>query len=82
MILDLANRTKNEIIIYFTKWLNLLFPPVEHLNSKDLIWTLDITKIISSLEKYFLFNWIYSILYISVLLIFTIIIFNRKTFEN
>ncbi len=83
MLLDLANRTKNEIIIYFTQFLNLLFPPIEHINSKDLIWNIEFTKdLLNTFYKYFLYNWVYSILYIIVLLFFTILIFNRKTFEN
>jgi hypothetical protein len=35
LILDLAIRTKNQIIIVFTKILELIFPPLEALNIKD-----------------------------------------------
>jgi len=82
LILDLAYRTKNEIVIYFSKFLNVFFPPMEALNTKDFIWVFDLNKIIWNFYKYFLYNWAYAILYIIIILFFTIIIFNKKTFEN
>jgi len=33
----MAERTKNEIAVYFTQGLQLLFPPLEALNIKDVI---------------------------------------------
>ena len=37
IILDIANRTGNIVAVYFTKGLQLLFPPYEALNIKDVI---------------------------------------------
>ncbi|MDF1682424.1 MAG: hypothetical protein P1U46_01295 [Patescibacteria group bacterium] len=37
IILDIAHNTKNEIVIIFTKILQLIFPPFEALNTKDVI---------------------------------------------
>ena len=77
LILDLLNRTKNQILIYFGEWLQLLFPPFEALNTKDFIWSFSQFSL-----KYFTFNTFYSLAYLIIILYFTIIIFNRKKFEN
>lgn len=77
IILDIANRTGNLIAVYFSKWLQLLFPPFEALNIKDVIWSFT-----NFHANYFLFNSLYSIIYLSIILFFTIQIFNRKKFEN
>ncbi len=84
LLLDLANNSKNLSFIYFSNFLNLLFPPLEHLNTKDLIWTFDLSKILweISLPIYFLANSFYATAYIVIILFFTILIFNKKTFEN
>jgi hypothetical protein len=37
IILDIANRSGHKIAIYFTEGLQLLFPPFEALNIKDVI---------------------------------------------
>jgi hypothetical protein len=37
ILLDMANRSKDIIVIKFTEILQLLFPPFEALNIKDLI---------------------------------------------
>jgi hypothetical protein len=36
-IIDIANRSGNTIALYFTKGLELFFPPFEALNIKDVI---------------------------------------------
>ena len=77
ILLDIANRTKDQIVIYFTQWLQLLFPPFEALNIKDVIWSF------TNFSAWYLFaNIIYAIVYLSIILYFTILIFNRKKFEN
>jgi len=76
-ILDLAVRLKNEWLQIFIKGLELLFPPMEALNIKDVIGTFQNFWI-----KYFVFNSFYAIMYIIVIMYFTILIFNRKKFEN
>ncbi len=76
LLLTMAERTKNEIIVYFTKWLQLLFPPLESLNIKDVIWTFREFSI-----NFFIFNTFYSIVYLGIILYLSIIIFDRKKFE-
>ncbi len=77
VILDIANKTESAVAVYFTEWLQLLFPPFWALNIKDVIWSFT-----SFSSNFFLFNTIYSIVYLAFILFFTILIFNRKKFEN
>jgi len=74
---DIAYRTGNNVAIYFTQWLHLLFPPFEALNIKDVIWSFQDFH-----AFYFLFNSFYSIVYLAIILLFSILIFNVKKFEN
>lgn len=76
-LLDLVIRTWNNIIIYFIKLLQLIFPPFEALNTKDVIWNFSNFSF-----SYFALNSFYSIVYFSVIIYFTVIIFSRKKFEN
>lgn len=77
ILLDIANRGQNIASVYFAKWLQLLFPPFEALNTKDVIWSFSNFHI-----NYFLFNSFYSITYLIIILFLTVQIFNRKKFEN
>lgn len=77
IILDLAYSWQNQIAIWIAKFWDLFFPPFEALNTKDVIWW--ITTLSTS---YLVGNVMYSILYFLILLIFSILIFSRKTFEN
>jgi len=77
LLLDLVSMTKNSIIIGSIKVLQLLFPPLEALNIKDVIWSFTDFKFF-----FFVFNTFYSISYLAIIIIFTILIFNRKKFEN
>ena len=77
LLLDLAIRMQNEAFIFSTKILQLLFPPFQALNIKDVIWSFSDFKI-----RFFIDNSIYSIVYLTLILIFTILIFNKKKFEN
>ena len=76
-IMDMAARSNNTIMYYLWKILYVVFPNFESLNIKSLV---------SSYQKfdimYTLWNWIYALIYLLLLLIFTVLIFNRKTFEN
>ena len=77
LLLDMVYKTKNTLLIWIWKAIQLLFPPFEALNTKDMIWSFwDITF------KYFSLNLLYSVLYLAIILFFTVIIFNRKKFEN
>jgi len=77
IILDLVNKIWNNFIINWVKLLQLLFPPFESLNTKDIIWNFSNIS-----NSYFLFNFTYSKLFFFIILYFTIIIFSRKKFEN
>ena len=59
------------------KILQLLFPPFESLNIKDVIWSFQQFH-----ANFFILNTFYSIFYLAIILFFTIIIFNKKKFEN
>ena len=77
LLLDLVNRTKNEFVIKLVEILQLLFPPFEALNIKN-----HIGGFVEFSNKFFLFNAWYSIIYLIIILYFTVIIFNKKKFEN
>jgi hypothetical protein len=77
ILLDMANRSKDAILIKLTEGLQLLFPPFQSLNIKDLIWSYSDFS-----YKFFLFNSFYSIAYLAIILYLTILIFNKKKFEN
>lgn len=77
LLLDLVWRTENFILITSVKVLQLLFPPFEALNIKDVIWSFTDFKLL-----YFVFNTAYSLVYLILIIIFTVLIFNRKKFEN
>lgn len=77
IIIDIANKANNQIMIYFTKWLQLLFPPFEALNIKDVIWSFKNFDMM-----YFFINTSYSIVYLAIIILFSIIIFEKKKFEN
>lgn len=76
-ILDLAVRMKNEWLQVFIKWLELLLPPMEALNIKDVIGSFQ-----NFWATYFIFNTFYALAYITIIMYFSILIFNRKKFEN
>ena len=77
IIIDIANRTWNIVAVYFSKGLQLLFPPFEALNIKDVIWSFT-----NFHANYFIFNTAYSLVYLTIILFFTVQIFNKKKFEN
>ncbi len=77
VLLHMAERTKSEVVIWISKATQLLFPPLEALNIKDVIGSFRDFHF-----NFFLFNTFYSIVYLAILLIFSVIIFGRKKFEN
>lgn len=76
IILDLAYKSWNTLIIYLSKWIGVLLPQFEALNTKDIIWTYS-----NFSNLYFLWNISVSVIYIVLLLIFTNLIFSKKDFE-
>ncbi len=77
LLLDLFARSKSMVLFESIKIFQLLFPPLQALNLKDVIWVFQDFSL-----NYFLFNGVYSLLYITILLFFTVHIFSRKTFEG
>lgn len=77
LLLDLVLRTKIIFLEFWTKLLQLLFPPFEALNTKDYIGSFAKFDI-----SFFLQNIAYSLVYLALTLFFTILIFNKKKFEN
>lgn len=76
LILDMVNRFQNEVIVGFIKAIQLLFPPFEALNIKDVIgWFTNFST------NFFIFNSFYSVAYLIIILYFTVVIFNKKEFE-
>lgn len=76
-IIDAATHSKNSVMLIIWKILYVVFPNFEALNIKTIILNpvkLDLSFII--------YNWAYSIVYLFIILGLTIIIFNKKTFEN
>lgn len=76
-VLDMAIRSKIVVFEYFVRGMQLLFPPLEALNTKDAIGSF-----MQFSSMYFIQNTLYSIIYLVVILYFTVIIFNRKKFEG
>lgn len=76
IILDMAYKSENNLIIYFSKFLQILIPQFEALNTKDVIWSFSNF----SLNYFYMNSWI-SIIYIILILIFTVLIFSKKEFE-
>ncbi len=77
VVLDIANKTWNQVFIYGTKILSIIFPPLQALNTKDVIWTFS-----NFSNTYFLINIFYASIYIFIILFFTCLIFKKKNFEN
>lgn len=77
VLLDLVFRVKNEVLTYFVQVLQLLFPPFEALNIKDVIWSYT-----NFSNTYLFLNLWYSIVYLALILFFTVLIFNKRKFEN
>ncbi|MDD2516413.1 MAG: ABC transporter permease subunit [Candidatus Gracilibacteria bacterium] len=76
-IIDLAIKSNNTFFIYLSKFLGVIFPNFESLNIKNLVGTIQNID-----PKFIVINLIYALVYLIVILIFTIFIFNKKEFEN
>jgi ABC-type transport system involved in multi-copper enzyme maturation permease subunit len=74
---DMALRSGNQALLYFSKFLMVIFPNFEALNIKSIIGTPVILN-----HSFFAINIVHAFLYLAVILTFAVLIFNRKTFEN
>lgn len=77
LLLDLFARFQDGVMFKIVQLFQLLFPPMQALNIKDVIGSFTQFHM-----NYFLFNSVYSMLYITIILFFTVQIFSRKTFED
>lgn len=77
IILDLAHKIKNDVLITITFLLQWIFPPYEFMNFKDRIWSFTQPTVLEYTTTLG-----HALLYLVVILIFTQLIFNRKKFEN
>ena len=77
LLLDLLYRSWQESLVQVWRIIQLLFPPMQALNIKDVIGSFSEFSI-----KFFMFNGFYSAMYILIILFFTVQIFSRKTFED
>jgi hypothetical protein len=76
LLIDMALRLKNQVLLKTMEVLNVFFPPLEALNIKNYIAS---PKYFSNL--FLTQNTLYSIIFITILLYFTVLIFSRKEFE-
>ena len=76
-IIDMAISTKNGLLEKIWWTIYYVFPNFESLNIKNLIGSS-----IAIWPEYLLLNSLYAILYCFMILVFTVVIFNRKTFES
>lgn len=74
---DMALRSGNHILYYFSKILMVIFPNFEALNIKSLIGSPVVLN-----SAFISLNILHAFLYLGIILLFTVLIFNRKTFEN
>lgn len=77
IIQDMVQKTWNEALILFTRWVATIFPPFEALNLKDMIWW-----VIEISNSYLFMNTFYSVVYLSLIMFVTVLLFNRKKFEG
>jgi ABC-type transport system involved in multi-copper enzyme maturation permease subunit len=77
LILDLFSRFQSSLMNALVSGLQLFFPPLEALNTKDVIGTWENFPF-----SYFAYNTFYSFLYILILLFVTVHIFHNKKFED
>ena len=77
LLLDLFYRMWDVVLVYVVRIFQTIFPPLQALNTKDIIGTF--TELSTN---FFLFNTFYAFAYILLILFFTVQIFSRKTFED
>jgi len=77
LLLDVFHRLESAVISYGIQIVQLIFPPLEALNTKDIIGTFQSFGL-----QYFMFNTFHSLLYLSLILFFTVLIFEKKSFED
>lgn len=77
LILDIFVKAQDAIMFKVAQSGQLFLPPLQALNVKDHIGSFNDFPL-----DFFLFNTVYTLLYITVILFLTVKIFSRKTFED
>ncbi len=77
LIIDLFVKLQDSIMLQIVRIFQIIFPPMQALNIKDVIGSFSEFSL-----KFFMYNSVYSLLYILIILFFTVQIFSRKTFED
>lgn len=77
LIIDIMLRLENALWVKITLWLQWLFPPLWAMNFKDVIGTFQDFSLF-----YFISNAAYGLVYLIIIMFFTVLIFNRKKFEG
>lgn len=77
LILDLFGKLESSVSLFVVKWIQLLLPPLEALNVKNLIWVQ-----VSFELSYFLYNIAFVVLYTACIITLSVLIFSHKTFED
>ncbi len=77
LIIDIVWRTENVLLVKSAVAVQSIFPPLGAMNIKDVIGTFTDFSL-----WYFLSNIGYSLIYLALLVWFTILIFNKKRFEG
>jgi ABC-type transport system involved in multi-copper enzyme maturation permease subunit len=77
LIIDLFLRIQDVFMLQVVRVFQVIFPPMQALNIKDVIGSFSEFSM-----RFFMFNTTYSLLYILIILFFTVQIFSRKTFED
>ena len=76
LLIDMALRLKSQVLLKTMEFLNLFFPPLEALNIKNYIGS---PKYITNI--FLAENTLYALIFMTILLYFTVLIFSRKEFE-
>jgi ABC-type transport system involved in multi-copper enzyme maturation permease subunit len=77
LVLDLILATKNQVLFSIFKGIQMFFPPLQALNIKDVIWTFEVFTF-----QYYVYNSLYALWYLVIILLFSVLIFNKKSFER
>jgi len=77
LLIDLFIKFQDAFMLQIIRILQLLFPPLEALNIKDVIGSFEAFP-----PVFFLYNTVYALFYITLILFFATLIFSKKTFED
>ncbi len=77
LLIDIFSKLQDGAWLMAIKVFQIIFPPLQAMNIKDVIGSFQDFAL-----NYFLFNSVHAMIYIMVLLFFTVQIFQKKTFEE